>query len=279
MNSAEPIGKKRKISAVLFDVDGTLRQVPLEYIHHCQIEALRTHMKVEKLEPEIKRLADLRQTKRFINEARDFLEFMVYLTREKKSTLNQLHSTRNDGHTLDEYMAQKRRGVRSTAVLDDIHQRYRDLRDGPQVQKAILPIPGALESLRRMCSSGIPVCLVSNAAGAPLKEWLIDHGLKGIPVVSKEEVQFQKPHPQGIQKACRKLRVKRGMHVAYVGDKPNDVIAAKRAGVRAIAMPYQGNREDLRKEKPDHLFAEISEIEPWLEKPTRRKEMTSSPSL
>ncbi len=253
--------KHPKLEAVLFDVDGTLREVPLEYIHHCQIEALRPHTNVDELMPDLTRLAELRGTKRFINEARDFMEFLTYLADEKKTTLDSLHASRHDGRTLDAFMQRKRQESGKPTTLEDSYKRYRLLRDGPEAQKAIRPIRGALETLRRIRSQGIPVCLVSNAAGVPLREWLSDHGLKGIAVVSKEDVQHQKPHPQGIKLACRKLRIKAGMHVAYVGDQPNDVVAAIRAGVRAIAVPYRGNESELKKEKPDHLFSKIAKIE------------------
>ena len=70
----------------------------------------------------------------------------------------------------------------------------------------------------------------------------------------------KKPHPAPLRLALRRLRAKPGESV-YVGDAPEDIEMARRAGVHAIGVlgPFP-TAERIRAEKPDVLLTSIREL-------------------
>jgi HAD superfamily hydrolase (TIGR01549 family) len=70
----------------------------------------------------------------------------------------------------------------------------------------------------------------------------------------------KKPHPAPLRLALRKLRLDPAACV-YVGDSPEDLEMAKRAGVRAIAVlgPFPTEKR-LRAARPDFLLESIREL-------------------
>ena len=76
----------------------------------------------------------------------------------------------------------------------------------------------------------------------------------------------KKPHPAPLRLALQQLRLKPSACV-YVGDSPEDLEMAKRAGVRAIAVlgPFPTEKR-LRASKPDFLLESIRELPEVLKK-------------
>ena len=79
----------------------------------------------------------------------------------------------------------------------------------------------------------------------------------------------KKPHPAPLRLALRKLRLEPSACV-YVGDSPEDLEMAKKAGVRAIAVlgPFPTEKR-LRAARPDYLLESIRELPEVLEKIAR----------
>ncbi len=71
-------------------------------------------------------------------------------------------------------------------------------------------------------------------------------------VVSSDDVRNSKPEPDMILKAMRALGVREGETV-YIGDSQNDIIAAKKAGVKSIFV-LSGI---LKKEKAEELGPDL----------------------
>jgi phosphoglycolate phosphatase-like HAD superfamily hydrolase len=70
----------------------------------------------------------------------------------------------------------------------------------------------------------------------------------------------KKPHPAPLRLALRQLSLEPSACV-YVGDSPEDLEMAKRAGVRAIAVlgPFPTEKR-LRAARPDFLLESIREL-------------------
>lgn len=81
----------------------------------------------------------------------------------------------------------------------------------------------------------------------------------GVRVCSGDTPQ-RKPHPAPLRLALQKLRLEPSACV-YVGDSPEDLEMAKRAGVRAIAVlgPFPTEKR-LREARPDFLLESIREL-------------------
>lgn len=104
--------------------------------------------------------------------------------------------------------------------------------------------PGILEMLGRLRAIGVPVGLVT---GKSRLSWKITSPLIGLGAfrveVFDEDVSRQKPDPEGLELAVRKLGVA-AEAVLYVGDTPTDLEAAVGAGVRPGAAMWSKREEE-----------------------------------
>ena len=78
--------------------------------------------------------------------------------------------------------------------------------------------------------------------------------------VCSGDTQEKKPHPAPLRKALRHLNLPSSACV-YVGDSAEDLLMAKSAGVRAIAVlgPFPTEKR-LRAAKPDYLLESVREL-------------------
>ena len=72
---------------------------------------------------------------------------------------------------------------------------------------------------------------------------------KAICLITRDDVEFAKPHPQPILKALKEVKLKEGQHCFYIGDSSKDIESAKSAGVRSIACSYGYRMENAHPEK------------------------------
>jgi pyrophosphatase PpaX len=78
--------------------------------------------------------------------------------------------------------------------------------------------------------------------------------------VCSGDTKRRKPHPEPLFLALRKLRLT-GEACVYVGDAPHDLLMARRAGVRSIAIPGAFCTEkQLRAARPGLLLKTIEEL-------------------
>jgi len=84
--------------------------------------------------------------------------------------------------------------------------------------------------------------------------------------VCSQDADRRKPHPAPLELALRRLRMAPEACV-YVGDAPEDIEMARRAGVRAIAVlgPW-ATPERLRAARPDALLPTIEQLPHLLER-------------
>jgi HAD superfamily hydrolase (TIGR01549 family) len=78
--------------------------------------------------------------------------------------------------------------------------------------------------------------------------------------ICHEDTRYRKPHPEPLRAALRQMRVAAGTAV-YVGDAPEDIEMARRAGARAIGVlgPFPTERR-LRAARPDALLESLAEL-------------------
>ncbi len=85
-------------------------------------------------------------------------------------------------------------------------------------------------------------------------------------IISGDDIKQGKPHPEGLQKAIKKLRVSKD-EIIYVGDAPSDVKFAKNAGVRAIVV-LTGvlNKKSAKKLRPYLIVKDLNKLSSLLNK-------------
>jgi len=128
--------------------------------------------------------------------------------------------------------------------------------------------PGAAELLQALAGRGIKTGMVSNigrtALAAALGRFGLDRWLK--PVVSRDEVVYMKPRPEGTLRVLAELRTAPEAAL-FVGDSRADVFAARAAGLRvAIIRGGECVESDFAALPPDHFVSRPDELPALLDR-------------
>jgi 2-haloacid dehalogenase/putative hydrolase of the HAD superfamily len=117
--------------------------------------------------------------------------------------------------------------------------------------------PEALAALARI---RLPICLVSNADDHDLL-WAIRHsGLNFDHVVTSQQTQCYKPHPDIFGRALRETGWPAAA-VLHVGDSlHSDIAGAHAAGLRAIWVRRKGRISDVPRATPEYTVADLHEV-------------------
>jgi phosphoglycolate phosphatase len=77
-------------------------------------------------------------------------------------------------------------------------------------------------------------------------------------ILGADSLDEKKPSPKPLLYAMEKLNEKEAI---MIGDSKNDILAAKNAGIKSIALTYGYNHgEDILKYNPDFVFDKFSDI-------------------
>jgi phosphoglycolate phosphatase len=122
--------------------------------------------------------------------------------------------------------------------------------------------PGAKEVLHTLQSRGMKTALVSNVGKRALTMAFqkLDLGSSFDLKVSRDDVQTMKPSGEGITLAIKQLHVRKEK-VLLVGDSPDDIHAAREAGVKVILIADNKKLgRDFIATQPDDLIRNLDEL-------------------
>jgi phosphoglycolate phosphatase len=122
--------------------------------------------------------------------------------------------------------------------------------------------PGAKEVLHTLRSRGIKTALVSNVGKKALTMAFqkLDLGSSFDLKVSRNDVQTMKPSGEGITLAIKQLHVRKE-RVLLVGDSPDDIHAAREAGVKVILIAGgESPKAEAPCAQPDGLIRNLREF-------------------
>lgn len=126
-------------------------------------------------------------------------------------------------------------------------------------------LPGArivIRQLARIFTLGI----VTSGSRDRVRQQIREFELKDLfaTCVFSEDVMLKKPHPAPLELALRRLRAA-PEDTVYIGDTPEDMEMAQRAGVRAIGVlgPFPTARR-IRSARPDLLLGSIRDLPKYL---------------
>jgi HAD superfamily hydrolase (TIGR01509 family) len=126
----------------------------------------------------------------------------------------------------------------------------------------IKAIPGATELLTELKARGLKVGLATSAQRVELDFYIKNlFGRENIDqAIAGEEVARSKPNPDLILVLLEKLGLQRE-EVILVGDSPHDMLAASRAGIKAIGVLTGGyKKEELAQTGATIIFKNIQEL-------------------
>ncbi|MXW28895.1 MAG: HAD family hydrolase [Chloroflexi bacterium] len=125
------------------------------------------------------------------------------------------------------------------------------------------PYPGVVETLEALSSDGLDMAIVTSkiswgARGELERAGLLDYFAA---VVGWDDCARPKPAPDPLLVAMERTGQKEPAQIAYVGDVPTDVQAARAAGCRAIGASWGSlDPERLRAAEPDLLAEHPSAV-------------------
>ena len=125
------------------------------------------------------------------------------------------------------------------------------------------PFPGVVETLDALRADGLELAIVTSkiswgATGELTQTGLLD---RFATVVGHDDCERHKPEPEPLFVAMERMLLDEPSEVAYVGDTPADVKAARAAGCHAIGATWGSLDADrVRAESPDLLAEQPSEV-------------------
>lgn len=125
---------------------------------------------------------------------------------------------------------------------------------------------GVIDVLEQLHEAGVHMAVVTNKA-APFTQPLLTH--LGIShffeyVLCGDELPQTKPEPYPINHLVERWGLKKSQ-MLMVGDSKNDILAAQRAGVRAVGLTYGYNYdEDIALSNPDWVLERFVDLTPLI---------------
>ena len=151
-------------------------------------------------------------------------------------------------------------------VDDDLAERcadvYRRVFDELNTDGTVRLFPHVLETIKALHDRGLQLAICSSRGRPTLegfvKTFHLEHYVSM--VVSANDVEHHKPHPEPVQKILGALGVAPGEAVV-VGDASYDILMGRAAGCRTVGVTY-GNQSaaDLRAAGADHLIDDFADL-------------------
>jgi HAD superfamily hydrolase (TIGR01509 family) len=126
-------------------------------------------------------------------------------------------------------------------------------------------VPGARRALRTAARRHVPAT-VTSGTGSRVRRRMKAHDVASHfkVCVCGEDAARRKPNPAPLLLALRRLGLRSGECV-HIGDAPEDVEMARRAGVFNVAVQGPSpTRQTVAAARPDVLLASIEDLGPWL---------------
>lgn len=130
-------------------------------------------------------------------------------------------------------------------------------------QRSTLPFPGALETLASLRAAGLGIGVATSKARIRLDLEAERTGIGALvdESISGDEVEQAKPDPEPVTEVIRRLGTSPA-RTLYVGDGPNDVLAAHRAGAIAVAVSFGFHPAQALAAGPEHVIDRLGELLP-----------------
>jgi pyrophosphatase PpaX len=126
--------------------------------------------------------------------------------------------------------------------------------------------------IRQLKTNGYKLGIVTGKARRSLDISLDCLGLKNFfdVIVTGDDVEYPKPHPEGINKVLKNLNVSH-KEAVFLGDSDADIMAGKQANVHTIGVHWLPNYQTIEfSVQPDEVYSNINEFFPSLTEPMVR---------
>jgi pyrophosphatase PpaX len=123
--------------------------------------------------------------------------------------------------------------------------------------------------IKQLKANGYKLGIVTGKAKRSLDISLDCLGLKNFfdVIVTGDDVEYPKPHPEGINKVLKNLNISH-KEAVFLGDSDADIMAGKQANVHTIGVHWLPNYQTIEfSVQPDEVYSNINEFFPSLTEP------------
>lgn len=139
---------------------------------------------------------------------------------------------------------------------------YRRVFDEDNYPGTVTLFPHVMETLQALHERGLQLAICSSRGRPTLDAFVRDFHLEPMVamVVSANDVQHAKPHPEPVQRILQRLQVA-PEQTLVVGDASYDILMGRAAGCTTCGVTY-GNQsaDDLRQTGADFLIGDFGEL-------------------
>ena len=126
--------------------------------------------------------------------------------------------------------------------------------------RSLSPYPGITELLGELRAWDQRIAIVTTSPSMVAEGFVARYHWPVDTIIGYHQVSRRKPDPQGLMVALEHCNAEASMSF-HVGDRPEDTVASREAGVVSIGAGW-GSEDirQLRESRPDHLFMLIDEL-------------------
>lgn len=156
------------------------------------------------------------------------------------------------------YLLNKNHDQAIEVYYEEYNQKHQDLVvDNAEINELLLHLK----------NNGYKLAIVTGKARRSLDISLAHLGMADLfdVMISGDDVECPKPHPEGINKVLAQLNIKSDEAI-FLGDSDADILAGLRANVHTIGVQWLPNFDALEfSAEPKKIFRSIGEFKSWLE--------------
>lgn len=211
----------KKITTVLFDFDGTLIQLNLDFPKLYQ----EAYSLIERYGVDISPYQDL---------------FLIELEEAITASLQ-----RNNPEKARRFQKETREFLRKREIM---------------AAKEAEVVPGACQTLKRLKERGIRIGIVTRNCKEAVEIGLGKNDFVYDLLLTRDDIRPVKPEPHSLERALKILK-SRPEETIMIGDHPIDIKAGKKVGVKTIAvLSGKKRKEDFKELKPDLIIPAVSNL-------------------
>lgn len=139
---------------------------------------------------------------------------------------------------------------------------YRRVFDELNTDGSVTLFPHVIETIKGLHNQGLQIAICSSRGRPTLDGFVKTFRLESLVemVVSANDVEHHKPHPEPVQKILQALAVK-PEHAIMVGDASYDILLGRAAGCRTVGVTY-GNQtaDELAEAGATHLIDDFADL-------------------
>ncbi|MQY69306.1 MAG: HAD-IA family hydrolase [Firmicutes bacterium] len=217
--------KFKEITTVLFDFDGTLIQLNLDFPNLYQ----EAYSLIERYGIDISPYRGL---------------FLIELEEAITASLQ-----RNNPEKAKRFQKEMREFLRKREIM---------------AAKEAEVVPGACHTLKRLKKKGIKIGIVTRNCKEAVEIGLGKNDFAYDLLLTRDDIRPVKPEPHSLEKALKVLTSK-PEETIMIGDHPIDIRAGKKVGVKTVAvLSGKKAEEDFKGFKPDLIIPSVKELLKYL---------------